>query len=139
MAEAKTKLTKESVTAFITKATPEQRRLDSLAVLKIMQRATGEKPVMWGPSIVGFGRAVIKYAGGREAEWPMVGFSPRKASLVLYGLRGSPRFAALLAKLGKVKTGAGCVYINNLEDVDTKVLETLIQTSVEKKSKHAAR
>ena len=139
MAEAKTKPTKASVTQFMAKVSPAQRRLDALAVLKIMKRATGEKPVLWGPSIVGFGRSLIKYAGGRTVEWPMVGFSPRKTSLVFYGLRASPRHAALVARLGKSKTGGGCLYINTLADVDLSVLEELILTATEKiRSKRAA-
>lgn len=139
MAEAKTKPTKASVTQFMAKVSPAQRRLDALAVLKIMKRATGEKPVLWGPSIVGFGRSLIKYAGGRTVEWPMAGFSPRKTSLVFYGLRASPRHAALVARLGKCKTGGGCLYINTLADVDLSVLEELILTATEKiRSKRAA-
>ena len=93
--------------------TPEQRRLDALAVMKLMKQATGESPRMWGPTIVGYGRYRMTYASGRQAEWPLTGFSPRKASLVLYIMTGFPRQAALKAKLGKCKTGGICLHINS--------------------------
>ena len=131
MAAPKTRPTKLSVTGFIATVTPEQRRLDALALLKIMKRATGEKPELWGPNIVGYGRYLLRYASGRELEWPLVGFSPRKTSLVLYLKRGFPRFATLLAKLGKHKTSGGCLYIRELADVDAAVLEQLVRASAD--------
>lgn len=138
MAEPKTRPTTASVAKFIAGVTPEQRRLDARTVVKIMRLATGERPRLWGPNIVGFGTHLMKYASGRELEWPLVGFSPRKTSLVLYLATGFPRRAALVAKLGKVKTGGGCIYVGKLADVDTDVLGELIRASVaHKRAKHA--
>src|SRR6202050_4053755 len=111
MADNKTKPTKLSVAAFIDALTDEAKRTDAKALVKLMQRAPGEKPKMWGPSIIGFGSYHYKYESGREGDMPLVGFSPRKPATVLYGLRGSSDAEALLAKLGKHTTGKGCVYI----------------------------
>jgi hypothetical protein len=96
----------------------------------LMQSATGEKPKMWGPSIVGFGSYHYTYESGRAGDMPVAGFSPRKAATVLYGLRGSSDAEALLAKLGKYTTGKGCIYVKKLADVDQKVLEALVVKSV---------
>lgn len=138
MAELKTKPTQASVTQFISKVTPEARRLDALALLKIMKRATGESPKLWGANIVGYGTCTMKYASGREVEWMLVGFSPRKPSLVIYGA-GVARYPKLMAKLGKHKTGKGCLYVTNLADVDNAVLEDLIRTSIaDLRKKHGA-
>jgi hypothetical protein len=98
-----------------------------------MQSITGEKPKMWGPSIIGFGACHYKYESGREGDMPIVAFSPRKAASVIYGLRGDGSSAPLLGKLGKHTTGKGCLYIKNLADVDSKVLEELITKSVASK------
>ena len=130
MADNKTKPTKLSATAFIDTLTDETRRRDAKVLVKLMQSATGEKPKMWGPSIVGFGSYHYRYDSGREGDMPLAGFSPRKAATVLYGLMGSDESEALLAKLGKHTTGKGCLYIKKLADVDRKVLETLIVKSV---------
>ena len=130
MADNKTKTTKVSVAAYIDAITDEARRADAKALVKLMQSATGEKPKMWGPSIVGFGSYHYKYESGREGDMPVVGFSPRKPATVLYGLRGSRDAEALLAKLGKHTTGKGCVYIKKLADVDQKALSTLVAKSV---------
>ena len=130
MAENKTKPTQISVTAFIDALTDEARRADAKALVKLMQRATGEKPKMWGPSIIGFGTHHFKYESGREGDTPVTAFSPRKAATVLYGLRGSSGSEALLAKLGKHSTGKGCLYIKKLADVDSKVLESLVSEAV---------
>ena len=138
MSEAKTKPTTASVGRFIATVTPEQRRLDALAVMKLMKQATGESPRMWGPTIVGYGRYCMTYASGRQAEWMLTGFSPRKASLVLYIMTGFPRQAALMAKLGKCKTGGGCLYINRLSDVNMSVLAEMVEASyAHKRQKHA--
>jgi len=103
-----------------------------------MQSATGEKPKMWGPSIIGFGSYHYAYESGREGDMPLAGFSPRKAAMVVYGLTGSSDSEALRAKLGKHTTGGGCLYIKKLADVDRTVLETLIQRSVAaKRAGHA--
>ncbi len=127
MADNKTKPTKLSVAAFIDAITDQTRRADAKALVKLMRRASGEKPTMWGPSIIGFGSYHYTYDSGREGDMPLIGFSPRKAATVLYNMTGSE---ALRAKLGKHATGKGCLYIKKLADVDQKVLETLIVKSV---------
>jgi Domain of unknown function (DU1801) len=130
MAENKTKPTSLSVSAFIDALTDSGRRADAKALLKLMQSAAGEKPKMWGPSIIGFGSYHYKYESGREGDMPLIAFSPRKGATVLYGMTGFDDAAALLAKLGKHKTGKGCLYIKNLADVDQHVLETLVVKSL---------
>jgi hypothetical protein len=125
MADNKTKPTKLSVAAFIDALTDPARRADAKALVKLMQSAAGEKPKMWGPSIVGFGSHHYKYESGREGDMPLIGFSPRKAANVLYGMNASSESKALLAKLGKYTTGKGCIYIKKLADVDQKVLEII--------------
>jgi Domain of unknown function (DU1801) len=138
MADNKTKPTKLSVAAYLDALTDQTKRADAKALVKLMQKATGEKPKMWGPSIVGFGSYHYTYESGREGDMPLVGFSPRKPAIVLYGMRGSGDAEALLAKLGKHTTGKGCVYIKKLADVDQKVLETLVVESVAAiRSRHA--
>jgi hypothetical protein len=128
MAEIKTKATKESVTKFLKSIQPKQKQLDSLALLKLFKRVTGEKPVMWGPSIVGFGKYHYKSdRSSQEGDWFHVGFSPRKQNLALYVLAWKMEEPKLLSKLGKYKRGGGCLYINRLSDVDEKVLAKLIK------------
>ena len=135
MAEAKTKKTKTSVTAFLNKIEDEQRCKDCFAVLELMKQGTGVEPKMWGSSIVGFGSYKYRYESGREGEWPVIGFSPRKNDLTLYILPGFEVFETLLAKLGKYKTGKSCLYIKKLDDVEIPVLKRLIANSVEKMAK----
>jgi hypothetical protein len=130
MADNKTKPTQLSVTAFIDDLTDPVRRSDAKALVKLMQNAAGEKPRMWGPSIIGFGSSHYKYESGREGGMPVVAFSPRKAATVLYGLIGFDEATALLAKLGKHSTGKGCLYIKKLADVDQNILESLIAKSL---------
>ncbi len=130
MADNKTTPTRLSVAAYIDAITDETRRADAKALVKLMQKATGEKPVMWGPSIVGFGSHHYVYESGREGDMPLAGFSPRKAATVLYGITGSGEAEQLLASLGKHTTGKGCLYIKKLADVDQKVLETMVVKSV---------
>lgn len=133
LAQIKTKPTEQDVTAFIDSITDEQKRNDSRIVLALMQKAIPEKPKMWGSSIIGFGEKRYKSpATGREVDWFKIGFSPRKANLSLHLIIDMKQHAALLNKLGKHKTGVGCLYINKLDDVDVKVLEKLIAASVEK-------
>jgi hypothetical protein len=127
MADNKTKPSKLSVAAFIEALTDQTRRADAKALLKLMQKATGEKPTMWGPSIIGFGSHHYVYDSGREGDMPLVAFSPRKAATVLYGLSASE---ALLGKLGKHTRGKGCVYIKKLSDVDEDVLKTMAAKAV---------
>ena len=130
MADNKTKPTKFSVAAFIDSLTDPVRRSDAKALIKLMQNAAGEKPRMWGPSIIGFGSYHYKYESGREGDMPVIAFSPRKAATVLYGVTGFGEATALLAKLGKHSTGKGCLYIKKLADVDQHILETLIVKSL---------
>jgi hypothetical protein len=130
MAENKTKPTKISVAAFIDALADPIRRADAKALVKLMQSVAGEKPKMWGPSIIGFGSYHYRYESGREGDMPLIGFSPRKAATVLYNMIGFSDSAALLAKLGKHTTGKGCLYIKKLADVDQKVLQALAVKSI---------
>jgi len=129
MADNKTKPTELSVAAFIDAITDPTKRADAKALVKLMQDVAGEKPKMWGPSIIGFGTYHYRYESGREGDMPIVGFSPRKPATVLYGLRAAPDVDSLLDKLGKHTSGKGCVYIKKLADVDQKVLAELIRKS----------
>jgi hypothetical protein len=129
MAEAKTKPTTLAPRDFIAKVRDPRQRADALALLRIFQRATGEKPVMWGTSIVGFGKYHYRYESGREGDMCIAGFSPRRAALVVYALSGAKGEGDLLARLGKHKRGKGCLYITRLGDVDPGVLEELVRTS----------
>ena len=139
MAENKTQPTTVSVAAFLDTVVDPVRRADAKALVKLMQRATGEKPKLWGPSIVGFGSYHYAYESGREGDSPIIGFSPRKAATVLYGATGCPDAAALLARLGKHTTGKGCLYLKKLADVDQTVLEALVVQSVAaKRARHSA-
>lgn len=132
MAEVKTKETKASVSAFIKKIPEKARRDDCLAVCDMMREATGEEPKMWGTSIVGFGLYHYKGASGREGDWMIIGFSPRKTNLTLYLMGGFESVAGLMKRLGKFKTGKSCLYIKRLSDLDAKVLKELVETSVKK-------
>ncbi len=138
MAEIKTKVTAKSPKEFLDTVEPEQRRKDGFALLKMFEKATGEKAVMWGSSIVGFGKYHYKsQKSSQEGDWMLVGFSPRKQSLSLYILHGNNN-SSLLEKLGKHKTSGGiggCLYINKLSDVDEKVLAKLIETSYQSTKK----
>jgi hypothetical protein len=130
MAENKTKPTGVSVAAFIEAIMDETKRADAKALVKLMQSASGEKPKMWGPSIIGLGSIHYTYDSGREGDMPLIAFSPRKAAIVLYSMTGFSGAEALLAKLGKHTTGKGCLYIKKLADVDQKVLEALVVKSI---------
>jgi Domain of unknown function (DU1801) len=129
MAEPKTKATAVTLDEFLTSSVDASRHDDCRAIAALMQKATGEPPVMWG-AIVGFARYKYVYESGREGEWPIVGFAARKNDLTLYIVPGFDRYEALLAKLGKHKIGKSCLYIKQLADVDTKVLKTIIDDSV---------
>ena len=129
-AENKTQLTEASVEAFLNTVTDEQRA-DSYRVIEIMQRVTGESPKMWGAAIIGFGVQHLKYDSGREMDWMLVGFSPRKGNLALYGLNNSPKQVESRDKLGKHKTGGGCLYIKRLSDINEDILQDLVASSVE--------
>ncbi len=128
-ADLKTKKTTASVSKFLDSIEDATRRDDCRHVLQIMEKATGAKGKMWGTSVVGFGDYHYKYESGRENDWFVTGFSPRKDSLTLYFMTGIERYKSLLAQLGKHKTGKGCLYIKSLDDVDVKVLEELVKTS----------
>jgi hypothetical protein len=130
MAELKTKETKKSVNAFLNQIVDKQRREDCSAIVEIMRAATKEEPKMWGPSIVGFGRYRYKYESGREGEWPIIGFSPRKNDLTLYLMRGFDEYTDLIKRLGKHKTAKSCLYLKKLADVDVSVLKELVKRSV---------
>jgi len=131
MAENKTKATKASVTEFMNSIEDPQKRADARKVAAMMRRVTGKRARMWGSSIVGYGSYHYKYASGREGDFMVAGFSPRKQALAVYIMAGFGRFEALMSKLGKYKTGKSCLYIKRLSDVDEKVLEKLIAGSVE--------
>jgi hypothetical protein len=126
MALNKTKPTETSVTAFVAALPEAAKRSDAKMLMTLMKRATGEKPRLWGTSIIGFGTYHYQYESGREGDTVLVGFSPRKPALVLYGVTGFKGAEGLLTKLGKHTTGKGCLYIKRLADVDPKVLEELI-------------
>ena len=130
LAEIKTKETSSSVADFIESIADERKRNDSLQILEMMEKATNEKPKMWGSSMIGFGNVRYKSpATGREVDWFKIGFSPRKASISLY-LMDLKRHEEALGKLGKHKTGVGCMYINKLDDVDVMVLENMIEAAM---------
>jgi hypothetical protein len=129
MPENKTKETKQSVSAYIDALADETRRADAKALIKLLQSVTGEKPKMWGPSIVGFGSYHYKYETGREGDMPLACFSARKSATVVYGM-GFTDAEALLGKLGKHTISGSCLHIKKLADVDQKVLEKLVVKSV---------
>jgi hypothetical protein len=126
----KTKPTRVSAAGFLAKVTPQAQREDALALSALMEKLSGEKPVMWGPSIIGFGSCHYKYESEREGDMPLIGFSPRKPATVLYINACFPKRDELLAKLGPVKTGASCIYVKKLADLDQKVLATMIRQSL---------
>ena len=122
----KTRETDDSVEDFLDSVENTERREDAVRVLEMFTRVTGEKAKMWGGAIIGFGSAMIKYADGRELDWPAVGFSPRKQNLTLYVRPGTEKQKKLLEKLGKHSISGSCIYIKRLSDVDAKVLEKVI-------------
>ncbi|MEP7076194.1 MAG: DUF1801 domain-containing protein [Acidobacteriota bacterium] len=132
MAKAKNKTTEteNSVEGFLNSIDDEQKRLDAVRLVEIFEKVTREKPKMWGPSIIGFGNRLIKYESGRELDWLVTGFSPRKSSLTLYVANSSEEQKDALAKLGSHKVSGGCLHIKRLSDVDEKVLEKVIKDSV---------
>jgi Domain of unknown function (DU1801) len=130
MAENKTKATTLSVDAYIDALADPAQRSDAKELVRLMQLACGEKPKMWGTSIVGFGSYHYRYESGREGDMPLIGFSARKAATVLYSMLADKEAESLLAKLGKHTTGKGCLYIKKLGDVDRTVLKTLIGNAV---------
>lgn len=130
MAENKTKPTNADVDAFLESVEHDRRREDARVLVDLMREETGEEPKLWGPSIVGFGEYRYRYESGREGDWFMVGFSPRKTSLVLYIMSGFARHDELMARLGKHRTGKSCLYVNKLDDVDLDVVRELVRESI---------
>lgn len=131
MAELKTQPTDQDVHEFLDGIADEKKRRDAYDVLALMQEVTGEAPRMWGESIVGFGTYHYKYKSGREADWMLTGFSPRKQNLTLYIMAGFDGYDDLMSRLGKYKTGVSCLYLKKLADVDQDVLRELVQRCVE--------
>ncbi len=132
MAELKTRKTELSVDAFIKKIPDTQKRKDAFTIAELMEKATKAKGKMWGTAIIGFGDRHLKYESGRELDWFIMGFSPRKQNLTLYIFGTVEKQQALLKKLGKHKTGKGCLYINKLEEVDMAVLKEIINKGLVK-------
>ena len=131
MAELKTQATKESVAKFLNSIEDENKRKDCKTVAKLMEEATGSKPVMWGPSIVGFGSYHYKGASGREGDWMLIGFSPRKQNLTIYLMGGFSKHKDLMEKLGKhTISGGSCLYIKRLDDIHMPTLKKLVHESV---------
>jgi len=130
MTELKTRPNTRSVEAFLRRVKDEKRRGDAFSLLRLMREATGTEPEMWGDSIVGFGRYRYRYESGREGEWFLTGFSPRKQNLTLYIMPGYDRYGDLLKKLGKHTKGKSCLYIRSLSDVHLPTLKTLIRRSI---------
>ena len=138
MAELKTKRNKGDVEAFLNSVADEKKRQDSFTILDLMKNVTGKEPEMWGDSIVGFGNYHYKYASGREGDWFLTGFSPRKQNLTLYIMAGFDEYDHLLGKLGKHSTGKSCLYIKRIEDIDIDVLKELVKRSVEHMEKSSS-
>jgi hypothetical protein len=135
MAELKTKQNEADVEAFLNGVADEKKRRDCFAILELMQQVTGLPPKMWGDSIVGFGSYHYKYASGREGDWFLTGFSPRKGNLTLYIMAGFDQYDELMKRLGKYKTGKSCLYIKKLEDIDLAILRDLVEQSVQHMTK----
>lgn len=131
MAKNQTVPTGQSVTEFLNRVEDEVRKADALALCHFLEEATGMAPQMWGPAIVGFGLRHYKYESGREGDTVVVGFSPRKQNLALYGLHSAEGAEALLARLGKHKSGKGCVYLNRFTDADAAVLRDLVRLAAQ--------
>jgi len=129
MSELKTQPNDASVDEFVDAVEHPKRRADAQVILALMKKVTREKPVMWGGSIIGFGRLTYQYANGKTGEWMRIGFSPRKANISLYIMNGFAEYQSLLSQLGKHKTGKSCLYINKLEDIDLEVLQLLLHHS----------
>ena len=137
--EPKTRETDASVEDFLNSFDDEIRRTDCFRMLEMCKEATGQKPKMWGTSIVGFGSRLIKYADRRELDWPVTAFAPRKGNITLYVLNSAPELPKLLERLGKHKASGGCLHIKHLSDVNEKVLAELIKASVKTVLKAAAK
>jgi hypothetical protein len=134
VAKIKTQQNTASVEDFINNVKDEQQHKDSIVTIEMMKKASGEEPKMWGASLIGFGNKRYKSPNtGREVDWFLIGFSPRKAKLSLHLVFDINQYSDTLIKLGKFKTGAGCLYINKLTDIDIEVLEKLINVALQSK------
>ena len=131
MSDLKTKPTDRNVVEFLNKVENPTKREDSFKILDLMREVTQEEPIMWGDSIIGFGEYHYKYKSGREGDWFMVGFSPRKQSLTIYIMSGFDNYEEKLRKLGKYRTGKSCLYIKKLEDVNISILKEIIADSID--------
>ena len=131
MTELKTKENDRSVDGFLNQIEDEKRRRDCFTILELMKNAVQAEPSMWGESIIGLGHYHYKYASGREADWMLVGFSPRKQNLTIYIMSGFEQYDSLMQRLGKFKTGKACLYIKQVEDIDLGVLKELVIRSIE--------
>ena len=134
MSDLKTIPTGKNVEDFLNSVEHPVRKADGLLLLELMKEVTGDEPIMWGPSIIGFGSVHYKYTSGRELNWFKTGFSPRKRSLTIYSTTGYAKHEVLLAKLGKHRLGKGCLYINKMTDIDKEVLKKLINKTIESDS-----
>jgi hypothetical protein len=132
MVELKTKLNDASVVKFLNTINDEANRNDCFVIMELMQKITKSEPKMWGDSIVGFGKYHYKYESGREGDWFLTGFSPRKQNLTIYIMTGFDQFEGLMSKLGKYKASKSCLYIKSLKDIDQKILKELITLSVKR-------
>jgi len=130
MAAPKTRKTRASVTAFLSAIPDSERRKDARAVAALLRRVTGGRPALWGTNIVGFGRRTLRYASGRELDWPVAAFAPRADRITLYLTCDLSRHRALLARLGKHTKGKGCLHLRRVSDVDPAVLEELVRSAV---------
>jgi Domain of unknown function (DU1801) len=137
MPKTKTTFTNQDVSEFVNfYVENEQKKLDSFELIKLMQSWTGEPPMMWGPTIIGFGNYHYKYESGHEGDAPVIGFSPRKAAFSLYVFSGTDKSKATLKDLGKFKMGKSCIYIKKLSDINLAVLEILCKDSIKYVSEH---
>ena len=132
-AQNKTQKTDDSVEKFLNTIKEETKRNDCFEIVKLMQKISGDEPNMWGSAIIGFGNVHLKYESGRELDWFKFGFSPRKQNIVLYGVANPEKQKEELKKLGKHKTGKGCLYINSLKDIDITMFQKLINAANERK------
>ena len=131
MSDLKTKPTDQNVEEYLNKVENPTKREDSFKILELMKEISKEEPVMWGDSIIGFGNYHYKYESGREGDWFVAGFAPRKQNLTVYIMSGFDKYNELLGKLGKHKLGKSCLYINKLKDVDTSILREIVKQSIE--------
>ncbi len=131
MAALKTKKNDQSVTQFIANIAEDSKRAYAETLCQLMEKLTGEPAVMWGDSIVGFGAYHYRYDSGREGDWFLTGFSPRKQNMTVYIMPGFDRYPTILSNLGKYKTGKSCLYFKKLEDINLDLLSTLISESVQ--------